>query len=122
MASSGGLGAGNVTAADGRDLGAGEDDRGAHPPVTEVHVVGDPERGLATVRLTAHRDLPPVDQSGETISQVRNDDAHVAWLVDEVGLVRAAGGVRVLKREDRCGNDVAGARPGAQERGVRRRA
>ena len=49
----------------------------------------------------------------------RDHEAHVARLVDEVGLVRAAGRVGVLEREDRRGDDVAGARPGAQQRGVR---
>ena len=49
-------------AADVGDLGAGEDDRRADPPVTEVDVIGDGEGGLAAVRLTADGDPAAVDE------------------------------------------------------------
>ena len=50
----------------------------------------------------------------------RDDDAHVPWLVDEVRFVRPPGSIGVLQREHRCGDDVAGLRPGPEEPEVRR--
>ena len=81
-------------------------------------VVGNGQGGHATIRVAGDRDPRRIDLSFEHATrpdgqceQPRNDEAHVPGLVDEIGLVRAAGRVRVLEWEGGRGDDVSGLRP-----------
>jgi hypothetical protein len=71
--------------------------------------------------VAGDRDSGRVDPSRERpqCEQAVDDEAHVARLVDEVGLVGAAERVRPLERERGRGDDEARPRPGAEQAAVR---
>ena len=98
VTSSGGLPAPVVGAAEGGQFGPGEDHRRLDPRITAARIGGGGQRHVAPVRLTGDGDPARIDQTVQAAGriprggeQAGDHEAQVARVVDDVGLVGAAG-------------------------------
>lgn len=85
-------------------------------------LVGDGEGGLGTVGVPCDGYPGRIDQPIEMTSpalicskQAADHEAHVAGLIRQIPLVRAARRVGILDREYRRRDDITGSRPGVEQ-------
>ena len=111
-----------------REPCARQDHGRAHAPVSITAVIRVGERCDPAVGLTRDRDSRRVDLAAQDArgalahrEQSADDEAYIARLIDEIGLVRPAGSGSVCQREHRRSDDIARLRPCVEQGRVARR-